>query len=51
VGWQRAKGAARDAARQHRIVTVTMVIFFALLLWAIPWPWREVGRPLFRTTL
>ena len=49
VGWDRAKVAATDTAK-HRIVAIAMTIFFALLLWAIPWPWREVGRPLFRTT-
>jgi len=49
VGSHRAKLAATDTAK-HRIVAVATAIFFALLLWAIPWPWREVGRPLFRTT-
>ena len=49
IGWRRAKVAASDAAK-HRIVTTAMAVFFALLLWAIPWPWREMGRPLFRTT-
>jgi hypothetical protein len=31
-------------------VAVAMAIFFALLLWAMPWPWPKVGRPFFRTT-
>jgi hypothetical protein len=44
-------GAARapDSARKHRTMLIAMLIVFALMLWAIPWPWREVGRPLFRT--
>ena len=49
VGWHRAERVATDTAK-HRIVVVAMAIFFALPLWAIPWPWREVGRRLFRTT-
>ena len=49
LGRDRAKLAATDATK-HGIVALAMTIFFALLLWAIPWPWRVVGRPLFRTT-
>ena len=49
VGRQRARSATTDDAK-HRIMTIAMVVFFALVLWAIPWPWREVGRPLFRVT-
>ena len=32
-------------------MAITMLLFFTLVLWAIPWPWRDIGRPLFRTTL
>ena len=48
IGRARA-GRAVDAARKHRTMLIAMLIVFALMLWAIPWPWREVGRPLFRT--
>jgi hypothetical protein len=50
VGWHHASRGTVDVGR-HRTMRTAMVIFFLLLLWAIPWPWREVGRPLFRTTL
>jgi hypothetical protein len=49
VGRVRAKRAI-DSRRRHRTMLVAMLVFFALALWAIPWPWRIVGRPLFRTT-
>ena len=48
IGRARAKRAI-DSTRRHRITLVAMLIFFALALWAIPWPWRIVGRPLLRT--
>jgi hypothetical protein len=48
IGRVRA-GRAADARRRHRTMLVAMVIFFAFALWAVPWPWRIVGRPLFRT--
>lgn len=48
IGRVRAKRAI-DSRRRHRAMLVAMVVFFALVLWAIPWPWRIVGRPLFRT--
>ena len=50
VGRVRAKRAFDDV-HKHRAIQIAMVIFFALVLWATPWPWRSVGRPLFRTTL
>ena len=50
VGHSRARRAVDDVAK-HRAMRAAMVIFFALTLWAIPWPWRIFGRPLFRTTL
>jgi hypothetical protein len=50
AGHERAKRAGNDLAK-HRAMRAGMVIFFALALWAIPWPWRIFGRPLFRTTL
>jgi hypothetical protein len=37
-------------ARKHQAVWVLLVVFFPLVLWAVPWPWRIFGRPLFRTT-
>jgi hypothetical protein len=45
-------GAKRtaDGDRKRRTIMITMLVFFALVLWAIPWPWRVVGRPLFRTS-
>jgi hypothetical protein len=39
-----------DGHLKRRRIMITMLIFFALVLWAIPWPWRIVGRPLFRTS-
>jgi hypothetical protein len=48
IGQVRAK--RRIGSRNgHTVMLVTMLIFFAVALWAIPWPWRGVGRPLFRT--
>lgn len=38
-------------ARKQRILRTTMIVFFALVLWAIPWPWRVFGRPLVRLSL
>ena len=49
VGWGRAARAA-DARRKYGTLIVTLLIFFAIAAWAIPWPGRVVGRPLFRTT-
>jgi hypothetical protein len=50
VGRHRADRAVADV-NKHRAMVTAMAVFFMLVLWAIPWPWREVGRPLFRTTL
>jgi hypothetical protein len=50
VGRLRSKRAL-DGAATHRTMRTALVIFFALVLWAIPWPWRAAGRPLFRSTL
>ena len=50
VGRARA-GRASSAVKRHRAMLIAMLIFFAFVLWAIPWPWRVVGRPLLRTTL
>jgi hypothetical protein len=36
------------SAARHRVMLAALVIFFVLVAWAIPWPWRDVGRPLFR---
>jgi len=37
-----------EAAAKHRALFASTLLFFALALWAIPWPWRAIGRPLFR---
>jgi hypothetical protein len=50
VGRVRVKRAP-DNVHKHRAMLIAMVIFFALVVWAIPWPWRVFGRPLFRTVL
>jgi hypothetical protein len=50
VGRSRASRAL-EPLRRHRTMLVAMLVFFALTLWAVPWPWRIVGRPLFRTEL
>ena len=50
LGRLRARRAADDGAR-HRILRTTLLLFFALVAWAIPWPWRSFGRPLFRGSL
>jgi hypothetical protein len=42
---------ASEAASKHRALLVWTLLFFALVLWAIPWPWRSIGRPLLRTAL
>lgn len=49
IGRIRAERAI-ESRRKHRAMLAAMLVFFALALWAIPWPWRIVGRPLFRTT-
>lgn len=48
IGIDRAKRAAGPA--RHRTVLMAMLVFFAIVMWAIPWPSRPYGRPLFRTT-
>jgi hypothetical protein len=50
VGHARARRAT-EAAASHRALLVSTLLFFAVALWAIPWPWRAIGRPLFRTLL
>jgi putative effector of murein hydrolase len=49
AGRIRARRADSDEARQ-RIVAITLILCFVLVLWAIPWPWRAVGRPLLRAS-
>jgi hypothetical protein len=49
AGSERAKRAVSGTAR-HRTMLIVMVVFFAIVLWAIPWPSRAYGRPLLRTT-
>lgn len=48
IGFVRVKRAQNDRAK-YGLLATTMVIAFVILLWAIPWPGREVGRPLFPT--
>ena len=38
-------------SRKQRILRTTLLVFFALVAWAIPWPWRAFGRPLLRLSL
>lgn len=49
IGRDRARQAVPGPAT-HRIMLLAMLAFFAFALWAIPWPGRPYGRPLFRTT-
>ena len=49
AGSDRAKRLAGGPAR-HRAMLIVTLVFFAIVLWAIPWPWRPYGRPLFRRT-
>jgi hypothetical protein len=49
AGMDRSRRAGSSSAR-HRAVCITMIVFFAIVLIGIPWPWRPYGRPLFRTT-
>ena len=49
AGSERAKRSATGPAK-HRTMLIVMIVFFAIVLWAIPWPSRPYGRPLFRTT-
>ena len=48
IGTDRAKQMAGPG--RHRAVLIAMLVFFAIVMWAIPWPSRPYGRPLFRTT-
>jgi hypothetical protein len=48
VAWHRVRRASNTAA-SHRTLLIGLLVFFAFALWAIPWPWRPYGRPLFRT--
>jgi uncharacterized membrane protein YozB (DUF420 family) len=47
IGNSRARRAGSDAAR-HRTLAIFFTIALLLLLAAIPWPGRTMGRPLFR---
>jgi hypothetical protein len=47
VGRVRARRAI-DPRRKQRATLVSLIVFFVVVAWAIPWPWRAVGRPLFR---
>jgi hypothetical protein len=42
---------APDAASKRRAAIAWTLVFLAILLWAVPWPWRATGRPLFRGSL
>ena len=47
VGSVRARKATADALRYRRLLT-WFGVSFVLMLAAIPWPWLDIGRPLFR---
>lgn len=47
VGSARARRAANDAQRHRRLAT-WFTIATLLMLAAIPWPFLDIGRPLFR---
>jgi hypothetical protein len=48
VGRVLVKRRAASAAK-HRVMLVALILFFVLVAWATPWPWRDlIGRPLFR---
>lgn len=49
IGMGRAKRAPSGPAR-HRAMRKTLIVFFAIVLVGIPWPWRPYGRPMFRTS-
>jgi hypothetical protein len=49
LGWDRIRRSTPRPS-SHRIMLAGLVVFFVFALWAIPWPWRSYGRPLFRTT-
>jgi hypothetical protein len=49
VGRVRARRIS-TAVGKHRALLASTLVFFALVAWAIPWPWRMMGRPLFRTS-
>jgi hypothetical protein len=49
AGMDRSRRAGSLPSR-HKAVCITMIVFFAIVLIGIPWPWRPYGRPLFRTT-
>ena len=50
VGRVRIRRAAEAHAKHHALLA-SLLFFFALALWAIPWPWRAIGRPLFRVSM
>jgi hypothetical protein len=45
IGSKRVQKAASDAAK-HRTAAIFYTLALVLILAAIPWPFREVGRPL-----
>jgi hypothetical protein len=47
IGRVRSTRAAEGVGK-HRTMLISVVVFSVFVLWAIPWPWREMGRPLFR---
>ena len=47
IGNLRARKADKDALRFRRLVT-WFGVSFVLMLAAVPWPWLDIGRPLFR---
>jgi hypothetical protein len=46
-GSVRARRAATDVVRYRRTAS-WFTVAFVLMLAAVPWPWLDIGRPLFR---
>jgi hypothetical protein len=49
VGRVRSRKAT-DPTVKHGAILVSTLVFFLFVSWAIPWPWRSIGRPLFRVS-
>jgi hypothetical protein len=47
VGSVRARRATTDVVRYRRTAS-WFTVAFVLMLAAVPWPWLDIGRPLFR---
>ncbi len=47
----RAVSKRAPESRKQRILCTTLLVFFVFVASAFPWPWRAIGRPLFRLSL